>query len=126
MDVMSESVSARRVLVVDDEQNFLALLRWFLSNRGYAVETAPSAEEALEVAAEKQFELALVDIRMGAMDGLTLLDELKRRTPELPVVVMTAYPNVGAIKQSYAKGAAAFLTKPVDLQDLLQTINSLI
>jgi DNA-binding NtrC family response regulator len=60
------------------------------------------------------------------MDGLALLDELKRRSPTTPVVVMTAYPNVGTIKQSYAKGAAAFLTKPVNLQELLKTMQRLV
>lgn len=113
------------VLVVDDEQNFLALLRWFLTNRGYAVETAPSAEEALQLIEKQSFDLALVDIRMGAMDGLALLDELKQRLPGIRVVMMTAYPHVGAIKQSYTKGASAFLTKPVDLQELLTTIQKL-
>lgn len=113
------------VLVVDDEQNFLTLLRWFLSSRGYAVQTAPSAEEALVLIETESFDLALVDIRMGAMDGLALLDELKRRLPGIRVVIMTAYPHVGAIKQSYAKGASAFLTKPVDLQELLKTIQKL-
>ena len=113
------------VLVVDDEQNFLALLQWLLSNRGYAVETVGSAEEALQLIETKSFDVALVDIRMGPMDGLALLDEMKRRLPTLRVVIMTAYPSVNVIKQSFAKGASAFLTKPVDLQDLLSTIQGL-
>jgi two-component system response regulator GlrR len=115
----------KAVLVVDDEQNFLSLLRWFLSNRGYAVETAASGEQALELLETRTFELALIDIRMGPMDGLTLLGELKRRRPGIRVVIMTAYPTGGAIKQSRDKGAAAFLTKPVDLQELMNTIQSL-
>ncbi|HET7006160.1 MAG TPA: response regulator [Candidatus Binatia bacterium] len=115
----------KAVLVVDDEQNFLSLLRWFLSNRGYDVETAASGEEALELVEARAFELALIDIRMGPMDGLTLLTELKRRLPAIRVVIMTAYPTGGAIKQSRDKGAAAFLTKPVDLQELMKTIHAL-
>jgi len=121
-----DSISpGKPVLVVDDEQNFLALLHWLLSNRGYAVQTVASAEEALRVIETKSFDVALVDIRMGPMDGLTLLDELKRRSPTLRVVIMTAYPSVNAIKQSFAKGASAFLTKPVDLKELLNTIQGL-
>lgn len=115
----------KAVLVVDDEQNFLSLLRWFLSNRGYEVETAANGEEALELVEARAFELALIDIRMGPMDGLTLLTELKRRLPAIRVVIMTAYPTGGAIKQSRDKGAAAFLTKPVDLQELMKTIHAL-
>jgi DNA-binding NtrC family response regulator len=113
------------VLVVDDEQNFLALLQWLLSNRGYAVQTVASAEEALQLIETKPFDVALVDIRMGPIDGLVLLDEMKRRVPTLRVVIMTAYPSVNVIKQSFAKGASAFLTKPIDLQELLSTIQGL-
>ena len=96
-----------------------------MSNRGYEVETAASGEEALELVEARAFELALIDIRMGPMDGLTLLTELKRRLPAIRVVIMTAYPTGGAIKQSRDKGAAAFLTKPVDLQELMKTIHAL-
>lgn len=120
----ANGAAGKPVLVVDDEKNFLALLHWFLTNRGYAVETAPNAEEALKLVATRPFDLALVDIRMGPMDGLALLEELKRRLPEIRVVIMTAYPTIGAIKKSHANGAA-FLTKPVDLQELLKTIEEL-
>jgi DNA-binding NtrC family response regulator len=120
------AAAGKAVLVVDDEQNFLALLRWFLSNRGYVVETASNAEDALKLMDKRSFELALVDIRMGPMDGLMLLEELKRRLPALRVVMMTAYPTVGSIKQSHDKGASAFLTKPVDLQHLMRTIQGLV
>jgi DNA-binding NtrC family response regulator len=63
---------------------------------------------------------------MGPMDGLMLLEELKRRLPAIRVVIMTAYPTVRTIKQSHDKGASAFLTKPVDLQHLMQTIQGLV
>jgi len=122
----TSEVPGKAVLVVDDEQNFLSLLHWFLSNRGYAVETAASGEQALELLEARTFELALIDIRMGPMDGLTLLAELKRRMPTMRVVVMTAYPTGGAIRQSHEIGASAFLTKPVDLQELMKTIQSLV
>jgi len=123
--MMDTVASGKPVLVVDDEQNFLALLHWLLSSRGYAVHTVASAEEALQVVETKSFDVALVDIRMGPMDGLALLDELKRRMPTVHVVIMTAFPSVNAIKQSFAKGASAFLTKPVDLKELLNTIQGL-
>jgi len=89
------------------------------------VQTASNAEEALQAIEAKAFDLALVDIRMGPVDGLALLDELKSRLPGLRVVIMTAYPSVNAIKQSFAKGAAAFLTKPVNLPELLNTLQGL-
>jgi len=126
MKQATDTEVSKSVLVVDDEQNFLALLRWFLTDRGYEVQTALSGEDALKLVEANSFDLALVDIRMGPVDGLSLLDELKRRTPLIQVIMMTAYPTVGAIKQSHEKGASAFLTKPVDLQQLSNTINGLL
>ena len=121
---MDNSV-APSILIVDDEENFLALLRWFLANHGYEVQTASNGEDALRLAETRSFDSALVDIRMGPIDGLTLLDELRQRFPVIKVVLMTAFPTAVTIKQSVAKGASGFLTKPVDLQQLLKTIQGL-
>jgi len=120
-----EKTAGHSVLVVDDEENFLALLRWFLTNRGYEVKTALDGEDALKLMKTSSFDLALIDIRIGPIDGLSLLGELKQRLPSTRVVMMTAYPTVVTIKQSFEKGASAFLTKPVDLQELLKTIQGL-
>jgi DNA-binding NtrC family response regulator len=62
---------------------------------------------------------------MGPVDGLTLLAELRQRLPSTKVVMMTAFPTVVTIKKSFERGASAFLTKPVDLQELLKTIQGL-
>jgi DNA-binding NtrC family response regulator len=121
---MDNSV-APSILIVDDEENFLALLRWFLANHGYEVQTASNGEDALRLAETRSFDSALVDVRMGPIDGLTLLDELRQRFPVIKVVLMTAFPTAVTIKQSVAKGAAGFLTKPVDLQQLPKTIQGL-
>lgn len=123
--VVMDKSAAPSILIVDDEENFLALLRWFLTNRGYEVQTASSGEDALRLAETRSFDSALVDVRMGPIDGLTLLGELRQRFPVIKVVLMTAYPTVVTIKQSFEKGASAFLTKPVDLQELLKTIEGL-
>jgi two-component system response regulator GlrR len=120
-----EKAAGHSILVVDDEENFLALLRWFLTNRGYEVQTALDGEEAVRLIQSKAFDLALVDVRMGPVDGLTLLAELRQRLPSTKVVMMTAFPTVVTIKKSFERGACAFLTKPVDLQELLKTIQGL-
>lgn len=120
-----EKTDAPSILIVDDEENFLALLRWFLSNHGFEVETASNGEDALKLAETRSFNSALVDIKMQPIDGLTLLDELRQRFPVIKVVLMTAYPTVVTIKQSFEKGASGFLTKPVNLQELLKVIDEL-
>jgi two-component system response regulator GlrR len=120
-----EKAAGHSILVVDDEENFLALLRWFLTNRGYEVQTALDGEEAVRLIQAKAFDLALVDVRMGPVDGLTVLAELRQRLPSTKVVMMTAFPTVVTIKKSFERGACAFLTKPVDLHELLKTIQGL-
>jgi DNA-binding NtrC family response regulator len=97
------------VLAVDDEENFLTLLDWFLSQRGYDVYTAANVDDALLLAQERAFDVALLDLRVGSTnDGIFLLDELIQRLPGIKVIMMTAYPTVSAIKQAFDKGASRF------------------
>lgn len=114
------------VLVVDDEENFLTLLKWFLTQRGYDVSTALSADEALDMVQKQNFDIALLDIKLGSGNGLTLLEEVTARSPQLKVIMMTAYPTVGSLKQAFSKGAMRYLTKPVDLQELTEALRLLV
>ena len=113
------------VLVVDDEENFLTLLKWFLTQRGYDVSTAVSADDALDMVQKKNFDIALLDIKLGSSNGLTLLTEVTARSPRLKVIMMTAYPTVGSLKQAFSRGAMRYLTKPVDLQELTDALRLL-
>jgi DNA-binding NtrC family response regulator len=115
----------KSVLVVDDEPNFVNLLDWFLTKRGYEVRKALNGEEALKLVEKASSDLALIDIRMGPVDGLSLLGEVKQRLPEMKVIIMTAYPTSDSRRRAFGKGASAFFTKPVDLQELLNTIQGL-
>ena len=81
----------RSVLVVDDEENFLTLLKWFLTARGFDIVTTPSAQESLDLVEQRDFDIALLDIKLGTIDGLTLMDFLTERQPGLKVILMTAY-----------------------------------
>jgi DNA-binding NtrC family response regulator len=113
------------VLVVDDEQNFVNLLDWFLSKKGYEVRTALNDDDALKQVEKAAPDLALLDIKMGPVSGLSLLGEIKQRWPEITVIMMTAYPTSDSRNQAFGRGAIAYFTKPVDLEELLQTIHKL-
>jgi two-component system response regulator RegA len=115
----------RSVLVVDDEENFLTLLRWFLTQRGYDVCTASGADEALGLLTNRAFNVALLDVRLGTGDGITLLEQLKQRVPSLKAIIITAYPTAGTIKRAFDKGAIRCFTKPADLQELAKAIQGL-
>jgi|SRR6516225_11769666 DNA-binding NtrC family response regulator len=127
-EASAKTVDAIRqsVLVVDDEENFLTLLKWFLTQRGYQVSTALSADDALEMVQKEDFDIALLDIKLGSADGLNLLEQVTACSPRLKVIMMTAYPTVGSLKQAFAKGAMRYLTKPVDLQELTEALRLLV
>ena len=125
LDVNTGKSMVKSVLVVDDEQNFVNLLDWYLSKRGYEVRTALNGDEALKLVEKDSPDLALLDIRMGPVSGLSLLGEIKQRWPEIAVIMMTAYPTNDSRSQAFGRGAFAYFTKPVDLQELLETIHRL-
>jgi DNA-binding NtrC family response regulator len=118
--------TGRSILVVDDEVNFVILLERVLSKRGYKVRTALTAENALLQAQKTNFDLALLDIRIGEVDGLALLAELKRCSPDTKIIVMTAFPTYGTQLISFRHGASAYVAKPVSLSALLEMIDLLV
>lgn len=123
---MTVGAQGSSVLVVDDELNFVILLDRVLSKKGYQVETASNAEQALALIREHTtFDLAIVDIRMEPVDGLTLLVELKQRLPHVKVIMLTAYPTYETRMTSVQKGASAYFTKPIELGTLLDTVRQL-
>jgi DNA-binding NtrC family response regulator len=113
------------ILAVDDEQNLLELLIKVLGKRGFAVKTAPNGIEALKLLDTESFNLALLDLKMGPVNGVQLLKEIKGRRPLIKVIMITAYPTDETRAQAMENGATAYLTKPVDLQKLFGTIDSL-
>lgn len=114
------------ILVVDDEPDVAELFRQRFrreTRQGtYVLHFAGSGEEALEKLGggiEPQLIVILSDINMPGMDGLTLLDQVKRRWPNIPVMMVTAYGDNERRRRAYEYGATEFITKPVDF-DLLK------
>jgi CheY-like chemotaxis protein len=113
------------ILIVDDEPDVADLFRQRFRHevrRGdYVLHFAASGEQALERLAgeiEPQLIVILSDINMPGMDGLTLLGEIKKRFPNIPVMMLTAYGDEERRRRAAEYGAAAFLTKPVDFDHL--------
>jgi two-component system NtrC family response regulator len=106
------------VLVVDDEESQRSVLAGFLRKRGLQVSAAATAAEALEIARGSVLDLVLTDLRMPGMTGVELLEALRRQVPDLPVIVMTAFGTVANAVDAMKKGAADYLTKPIDLDEL--------
>lgn len=110
----------RRILIVEDEEKLRRVVQLQLSAAGYEVEQAGTAEEALRLA--DRSDLILTDLRLPGMDGLELLDAVRRQNSAVPVVVMTAYGTVETAVQAMKSGAADFLLKPFSLDHLCAVV----
>lgn len=105
------------ILVVDDDASLGSALKEFFSREGYRVEVAQSGQEALVLqATQGPISLALVDLIMPSMDGLSLTVELRHRDPDLAVVIMTGYGTIETAIEAIKKGAEDYLTKPFDYE----------
>lgn len=112
----------KRLLIVDDEETIRLALSKFLRSRGFDAETAESGDAALALLQQGHFSLMLCDIRMPGMSGLDLVPKARALHPDLAVIMLSAVNDVPTASESIAVGAMEYLTKPVDLQDLLAAI----
>jgi two-component system, response regulator, stage 0 sporulation protein F len=119
------------ILIVDDEPDLADLFRQRFRREvregRYLLHFAASGEEGLRRLAEFGPELIVIlsDINMPGMDGLALLRKVKERRPELPVVMVTAYGDAARMQTAEELGAAAFLTKPIDFEQLKERLSAL-
>lgn len=107
------------ILVVDDEPNMRASLEQVLRPEGYGVLAAESAEQAIEILAEREVLLMITDARLGGMSGYELLKEARRRWPSVPVVVITAFATPRLAVEAIRSGASDYLAKPFAPEELL-------
>lgn len=112
-----------RTLVVDDEESFLELIKETLSPLGCEVVTALNSEKALEELETRFFDVVVLDVKMPGMDGLQLLKNLNRERPTLQVIMLTGHGTVPMAVEAMRLGAFDFLMKPVEVEDLMRSIN---
>lgn len=107
-----------QILVVDDDELLRQSTSWVLEHAGYRVFTADGVRHALQVVEAEELDAVITDLRMPGEDGVSLLRELRRRQPELPVLMMTGMPDVHSAIDAVNLGADAYLVKPVDAAEL--------
>jgi len=110
---------SQQILIVDDEKKFRQLYADTLSEAGYTVETAASAEDAMNLVQKKKPDMIVSDVRMQGMDGLALLSQVRQQYTEIPFLLVTAYSNVRDAVNALKLGAVDYLEKPIDLDELL-------
>ena len=107
------------ILIVEDGRSQREMLRDFLIKEGHQVMEADSGETGIRMAAEKQFDLILLDYKMPGMDGMEVLKEVKKINHEIDVVIITAYGTIETAVEAIKVGAIDYITKPVELDELL-------
>jgi DNA-binding NtrC family response regulator len=111
-----------KVLLVDDEVEFLEPTAVRLRRRGVSCVTATGGEEALKALARESFDCAVVDVKMPGMDGLELLRRIRNGFPKVAVVLLTGHASIELGVQGMEMGAFEYLLKPVELEDLLDRV----
>ncbi len=110
------------ILVLDDVLDSAVMIERILARRGYEVHVFTDEDEALRFAGMNRPDLAIVDMKLRKMDGVEVLTELRRRWPELAVIILTGYPTAESVRQVMARGALAYCIKPIDKTELEQTV----
>jgi two-component system response regulator PilR (NtrC family) len=116
---------AQRILVVDDEQIIRESLSFILKKEGYNVEEAANGKDALMKHEANPFDIIITDIEMPEMKGVDLLKQIRQRTPQTLVVIITAFGSVETAVLALREGAADYILKPVNFDDLLYRVKKL-
>ena len=113
------------ILVVEDGKSQREMLCEFLSGEGFEVSGVDRGDKALESVKKDYFDLLLLDFKMPGMDGMQVLEEVKNINPEIDVIMMTAYGTVETAVRAIKTGAADYITKPIELEELLILIEKI-
>jgi DNA-binding NtrC family response regulator len=124
MGISSKEIKAMsgKILLVDDEKDFLEVMSERIEARGLAVTTADSAAKALEHVAAEAYDAIILDLMMPGMDGLETLKAIKEKNPDLQVILLTGHATVEKGVKAMKLGALDFVEKPADLDELTEVI----
>jgi DNA-binding NtrC family response regulator len=119
---MEQTSSIPRVLIIDDEQGYRSLLQWKLSARGLHVETVKDGGEALDRLRQGPFDVVITDLTMPQIDGMAVLEEIKKHWSQTEVIVITGFGTVETAVRAMKLGAYDVVIKPFDLAPFIQTV----
>ena len=109
----------KRILIVDDDKDLRFNLSCILKEKGYEVIAAVDGKQALNALAQSSPDLVLLDVRLPGMDGVELLEEMKKIEKNLPIIMLTAYSDVKSAVKAMKSGAFDYITKPFDEEELI-------
>ncbi|MFH1930457.1 MAG: response regulator [Pseudomonadota bacterium] len=114
------------ILVIDDEPMILRVLHGILADEGYKVFVAKSGLKGLDILKKKNIDIVLLDVWMPEMGGLEALIKIKERHPDIKVVLMSGYGTKETAAKALQLGASDFITKPMSLESLLDSIQDVL
>lgn len=123
---MADEMQTIRLLLVDDESDFRDAAGQALRRQGFLVCEAGSGEQALELLPVEHPDLVILDLKMGGMDGIAALQEIRKRDPDLPVMILTGHGRYEHALAGIQLGVVDFVQKPVDMEDLGRRIRALV
>jgi len=118
---MSESGKGS-IIVIDDDEGIRRVVAEALKSEGYLVDTASNGKEAVEKSQSNFYNLALIDIRLPDMEGTKLLTSMRETTPEMINIILTVYTTLQNAIDAVNKGAHGYLVKPINMVELLRTV----
>lgn len=121
---MSKKVELEKIkiLIVDDDKDILKSLKDIMLSKGYQVDTAETAQNAIEKAKSQYFNLALLDIKLPDMEGTELLAKIHKEKPQMMKIMITGYPSLDNAVRALNLGADAYIMKPVNPENLLKVV----
>jgi len=111
-----------RILVVDDDESIRKILSTILEDEGYVVETAENGREAIDKSNMKVYNLALIDVRLPDIEGVTLLAKFKETVPRMRKIIITGFPSIQNAIEAVNNKADGYMLKPFEIGKILETI----
>ncbi len=122
---MKKEEIKNRILVVDDEVDICEILRFNLENEGYVVDTANSAEDALNKLSDEH-QLILLDVMMGGMSGFQMAEKLRKREKKIPIIFLTAKSGENDLLTGFSIGADDYISKPFSIKEVLARVKAVL
>lgn len=116
----------KKILIIDDEEGMCWALEKSLSQDGFEVLTTTNGNDGLTIFNNHPVELILLDIKLKESNGLLILEQIRKTNTKVPILVMTGYSSMSMALEAMAKGATGYLTKPVKVSNLRETVKELL
>jgi DNA-binding NtrC family response regulator len=110
------------ILVLDDVLDAVILVKKILTKQGHRVHTFTEEEEAIGYAGKNHVDLAILDIKLKKMSGIQVLEQLKKLSPEIKVIMLTGYPTIETAREAIELGAGEYCVKPIDKTELEEKV----